>query len=77
MPLCLVLADVWDGIETAFRTALTVLGLRYSLGIQSSTRLWLPGTALMPPKTWSGRGRPIRSRPGPDQRPLWTDAASG
>jgi SRSO17 transposase len=71
MPPGLVLADAGYGIDTAFRTALTELGLRYSLGIQSSTSLWPPGTAPLPPKPWSGRGRPAtRVRRRPDRTPL-------
>jgi len=67
----LVLADAGYGIDTAFRTALTALGLRYSLGVQSSTSLWAPGSAPLPPKTWSGRGRPpTRVRRSPEQKPL-------
>ena len=71
LPAGLVLADAGYGIDTAFRTALTALGLRYSLGVQSSTSLWPPGTAPLPPKPWSGRGRPpTRVRRSPEQKPL-------
>jgi SRSO17 transposase len=71
MPPGLVLADAGYGIDTAFRTALTALGLPYSLGVQSSTSLWAPGTAPLPPKLWSGRGRPpTRVRRSPEQKPL-------
>jgi SRSO17 transposase len=66
-----VLADAGYGVDTGFRTALTALGLLYVLGIQSSTSLWPPGSAPLPPKTWSGRGRPpTRVRRNPDHRPL-------
>jgi len=66
-----VLADAGYGVETAFRTTLTELGLLYILGIPSSTSLWPPGSAPLPPKTWSGRGRPpTRVRRDPDHRPL-------
>jgi SRSO17 transposase len=58
VPPGVVLADAGYGIDTAFRTALTALGMSYSLGVQSSTSLWPPGTAPLPPKLWSGRGRP-------------------
>ena len=53
-----VLADAGYGIATAFRTALTQMGLTYVVGIQSSARLWPPGTGPLPPKTWGGQGRP-------------------
>ena len=42
--------------------ALTAMDLRYVVGVQSSVRLWAPGTAPLPPKAWSGRGRPRRRR---------------
>jgi SRSO17 transposase len=67
----IVLADAGYGVDTGFRTALTDLGLPYSLGIQSSTTLWPPGQAPLPPKPWSGRGRPpTRVRRDPDHTPL-------
>ena len=53
-----VLADAGYGSDTAFRTELTTLGLRYVVGVQASTSLWPPGTGPRPPKAWSGRGRP-------------------
>jgi SRSO17 transposase len=53
-----VLADAGYGIDTAFRDGITELGLHYAVGIQSSTSLWPPGTAPLPPKPYGGRGRP-------------------
>ena len=53
-----VLADTGYGIDTAFRDGITELGLTYVVGIQSHTSLWPPGTEPLPPKPWSGRGRP-------------------
>ena len=53
-----VLADAGYGINTVFRTELTQMGLSYVVGIQSSARLWSPGSGPLPPKTWSGQGRP-------------------
>src|SRR5215213_1283914 len=53
-----VLADAGYGSETAFRTALTKMGLTYIVGISSSTSLWAPGTGPLPPHPWNGRGRP-------------------
>jgi SRSO17 transposase len=71
MPPGLILADAGYGSDTAFRTALTALGLRYSLGIAASTSLWPPGTAPLPPKPWSGRGRPpTRVQRNSDHKPL-------
>jgi SRSO17 transposase len=45
-----VLADAGYGSETAFRTALTRMGLTYIVGIASSTSLWAPGTGPLPPQ---------------------------
>ena len=58
VPEGVVLADAGYGINTAFRTALTRMGLSYVVGVQSSVRLWPPGAGPLPPKAWSGQGRP-------------------
>jgi SRSO17 transposase len=53
-----VLADAGYGNDTAFRTELAEMDMTYVVGVQSSIRLWSPGTGPLPPKPWSGRGRP-------------------
>ncbi|MBW4091684.1 MAG: IS701 family transposase [Proteobacteria bacterium] len=53
-----VLADAGYGNDTDFRDGITGIGLAYAVGIQSSTSLWPPGVEPLPPKPWSGRGRP-------------------
>ena len=58
IPPATVLADAGYGIDTAFRDGISELGLTYVVGIQSHTSLWPPGTEPLPPKPWSGRGRP-------------------
>jgi SRSO17 transposase len=66
-----VLADAGYGSETAFRTALTQMGLTYIVGIASSTSLWAPGTGPLPPQPWSGRGRaPTLLRRDPQHKPI-------
>ena len=71
VPAGVVLADAGYGIETDFRTSLTDLGLRYVVGVQASTSLWPPGTGPLPPKAWSGRGRPPRRvRRSPEHKPV-------
>jgi len=58
VPEGVVIADAGYGINTAFRTELTKMGLSYVVGVQSSARLWPPGQEPSPPKQWSGQGRP-------------------
>jgi len=48
LPPGVVLGDAAYGIETDFRTALTVLSLSYVLGVQSTLGVWPPGS--LPPK---------------------------
>src|SRR5919202_671760 len=70
-PSGIVLADASYGVDTGFRASLTTLGLVYVAGIQSSTSLWPPGTGPLPPKNWSGRGRPpSRMRRDPEHQPV-------
>lgn len=66
-----VLADAGYGVDTAFRTGLSQLGLAYVVGIQSTAGLWKPGEAPLPPKPWSGRGRPTSLvRRDPEHKPV-------
>jgi SRSO17 transposase len=53
-----VLMDAGYGAETDLRTNITMLGLRYVAGTRPNTTVWRSGTAPLPPKRWSGRGRP-------------------
>jgi SRSO17 transposase len=71
VPSAIVLADAGYGVDTEFRDSLTELGLRYVVGIQSSTTLWPPGQEPLPPQPWSGRGRrPTRLRHDDDHQPV-------
>jgi SRSO17 transposase len=58
LPPATVLADAGYGVDTEFRDGITELGLLYVVGIHSSSSLWAPGTAPLPPKRWCGQGRP-------------------
>ena len=58
VPAGVVLADVAYGNDSGFRDGVSALGLAYAVGIQSSVTVWTPGTAPLPAKPWSGRGRP-------------------
>jgi SRSO17 transposase len=62
VPPGVVLGDAGYGIDTDFRTALTASALPYALGVQSTIGVWPPGCGPLPPKPWSGRGRPPKLR---------------
>lgn len=67
VPPGVVLADPAYGVETAFRDGITELGLIYMMGIRSTTSVWSPGIEPLPPKPWTGHGRPpklLRRAPG-------------
>ena len=53
-----VLADAAYGNDHNFREQLENLELQYVVGIQSSTSVWPPGTAPLPPRPRSATGRP-------------------
>jgi SRSO17 transposase len=57
-PVGVVLADAGYGADGQFRQGLTNLGLTYSVGVQPTVSLWRPGEGPLPPKIWSGKGRP-------------------
>jgi len=54
----IVLADAGYGADGAFRAGVSALGLSYAVGVQSTLSVWPPGRGPLPPKAWSGRGRP-------------------
>ncbi|MGY2843935.1 SRSO17 transposase [Bradyrhizobium sp. USDA 4510] len=58
LPRGVVLMDAGYGNNSDLRTEITALGLTYVAGLLSSTTVWAPGTDPLPPKPWSGRGRP-------------------
>jgi SRSO17 transposase len=60
IPKGVVVMDAGYGADTDLRTEITALGLAYVAGIQPHTSMWAPGTGPLPPKSWSGRGRPTR-----------------
>ena len=53
-----VLADEGYGIDYAFRQGLSDMGLAYMVGITSAVVVWPPGVQPLPPKSYSGMGRP-------------------
>jgi SRSO17 transposase len=71
VPPGIVLADAAYGSNTAFREGLNELGLTYAVGVISSTTVWTPGTAPLPPAPYQGRGRvPTRLRRAPGHEPV-------
>ncbi len=71
VPRGVVLMDAGYGNHSQLRAAVSELDLTYVAGILSSTSVWAPGTAPLPPKPWSGRGRvPKRLRRDDLHRPL-------
>jgi SRSO17 transposase len=58
VPQGVVLADAAYGNDNGFREQLERLGFEYVVGIQSSTSVWPPGTAPLPPRIRSVTGRP-------------------
>jgi SRSO17 transposase len=53
-----ILADAGYGADGGFRAGLTELDLTYVVGVQSTLSVWRPGEGPVPPKPWSGKGRP-------------------
>ncbi|KQU80445.1 MULTISPECIES: IS701 family transposase [unclassified Rhizobacter] len=53
-----VLADAGYGVDTAFRQTLSDMGLLYAVGVTSAVVVWPPGVEPLPPKRYSGKGRP-------------------
>jgi SRSO17 transposase len=60
LPRGVVLMDAGYGCNTRLRTEVDALGLSYVAGILPNTSVWAPGTEPLPPKPWSGRGRPAK-----------------
>jgi len=58
LPRGVVLLDAGYGNNSDLRAKITALDLTYVAGILSTTTVWPPGTAPLPPKRWSGHGRP-------------------
>src|SRR3989441_9964046 len=58
LPRGVVLMDAGYGADTDMRANITMLGLSYVAGIMPNTTVWAPGTGPLPPKKWSGQGRP-------------------
>jgi SRSO17 transposase len=58
LPRGVVLMDAGYGNNTGLRARIAELELSYVADISSNVAVWAPGTGPLPPKPWSGRGRP-------------------
>jgi SRSO17 transposase len=58
LPRGVVLMDAGYGCNTALRASVSALALSYVAGIMPNTSVWISGTGPLPPKKWSGQGRP-------------------
>src|ERR1700675_1425261 len=58
LPCGVVLMDAGYGCNTDLRTSISALALTYVAGILPNTTVWTSDTAPLPPKKWSGKGRP-------------------
>ena len=58
VPRGVVLTDAAYGNDHGFRAELETLAFQYVVGIQSSTSVWPPGTAPLPPRGRHATGRP-------------------
>jgi len=73
-----VLADAGYGVDTAFRERLNALGLPYVVGITSAVVVWPPGVDPLPPKPYSGLGRPpVMPRRTRARQPMSVKALAG
>jgi SRSO17 transposase len=70
-PAGVVLADAGYGADGEFRRELSDLGLVYSVGVQPTVSVWRPGEGPLPPKAWTGKGRPPKLvQRSKDHKPL-------
>jgi SRSO17 transposase len=58
VPPGVVLMDAGYGVNTALRDGVTALGLTYVAGILPQTSVWKEGEGPLPPKPFTGNGRP-------------------
>jgi SRSO17 transposase len=58
LPRGVVLMDAGYGASTDLRSSISALNLAYVAGIGPLTGVWAPGVEPLPPKRWSGHGRP-------------------
>jgi SRSO17 transposase len=71
VPMGVVLADAAYGNDSKFRNGVEALGLKYALGVQSTTTVWPAGSMPLAPPASRGGGRPPkRLRRDASHKPL-------
>jgi SRSO17 transposase len=66
-----ILADAGYGVDGDFRAGLTRMDMTYVVGVLPTLSVWRPGEGPLPPKPWSGKGRPTsRLRRDADHQPI-------
>jgi SRSO17 transposase len=71
VPVGVVLADAAYGNDSKFRNGLEALGLKYALGVQSTTTVWPEGSLPLAPPPSRSCGRPRKLlRRATSQKPL-------
>jgi SRSO17 transposase len=71
LPRAVVLMDAGYGNNTKLRGQIGELGLNYIADILSNATVWDPRQDVLPPKMWSGRGRPPTIPQGDEEhRPI-------
>lgn len=58
IPRGVVLADAGYGADMKFQARLAELGLAFIVGVQPRAKIWINGQQPLPPKAWTGQGRP-------------------
>jgi SRSO17 transposase len=75
VPRGVALGDAGYGSDTKFRDGITELGLLYVMGIGPGATVWAPGTEPLPPRAWTGKGRPpTRLRRDEEHQPVTVKA---
>jgi SRSO17 transposase len=71
IPRGVVLADAGYGADMKFQARLAELGLEFIVGVQPRAEILINGKRPLPPKAWSGQGRPPSNlRRDADHQPI-------
>jgi SRSO17 transposase len=71
LPRAPIVADAGYGVVTEFREGIASRGLSYAVGISQEVTVWPPGLSPLPPRRWTGVGRPTKLlRRSPRHQPV-------